>query len=103
MSLKVYTVSRMMSLKEVFYFLTTISLAFPTPYRYLIETGDDQSKSGLDNDCVDKDGKVKEMFHIRIDKCNTCTCIDGRASNKGSRRFHNHGKGWGLHIVGLDF
>ena len=55
-----YTVSRMMPLKEVFYFLTTISLALPTPYRYLIETGDDQSKSGLDNDCVDKDGKVKE-------------------------------------------
>ena len=81
MSQKVYTVSKMMSLKKVFCILTTISLAVPTPYRYLIETGADQSKSGLDNDCVDKDGKVKEMFHIRIDKCNTCACINGRASN----------------------
>ena len=71
----------MMTLK-VIYFFSSISLAILIPgKRYLIETEDDQAyQAELEGSGVADprcEGEDKDYEEIKIDKCNTCTCING--------------------------
>ena len=79
------------------YFLSIISVAFLNPnvptakeilgeHRKILklqETGSNDYKDGAaspqDQGCVDRDGQeVEEGKWIKIDPCNSCTCLDGR-------------------------
>ena len=73
--------SKEMSLKQVIFFLSIISLAFLIPRKhYLIETVDDQPKQKGPS-CVDEYEYEYWGGWVPQDDCNMCFCEDGKPPN----------------------